>query len=1152
MSDDISTGYMQRRSEGVADGDWAAIDAFVAEQSAASPAPAAPAEAAPAKAEGEESTTAKVVKDVAKGATEVPRAIAHGAVDAFNEVADLAGSFGQWVEDKVGLGGFSVGADGVSLLSADELAAKRAAGEGLADQRLPNVDAPESVTGGVVEGVAQFITGFGAAGKAMKGVKAATTAGKVGKAAAQGAATDFAVFDPHEARLSNLVEEYPALSNPVTSYLAADENDGEAEGRFKNAVEGLIPGVAVDGMVQGLRVLRKAREAKIAATKLPEVETATPDFGLLGDTQADELMVPKKAPVDPADAKLKAGAKKTKGTKPEDVAGKPAAAEAPEDAEVMINWARINTEDDVKTVMQTVADMHVQDITSAQRGVRSWKTTRLSAQQKNAWDILSKRRNGEPLNAEQTYAARELWATSGTKLKDIAEAAATAPNETNLVMFRKMLATHYAIQREVLAARTETARALNAWAIPAGEGKVAAKQLADMLEQNGGLEVSQDLARRVAALANAGMFHELDKVIEKGVWAKTKDAVAQAWVNGLLTNPATHVVNAMSNWSVAALTVGERAAASRLSRLMGAENGVEVGEAVYLMFGMTQGIRDALRISAKGLKVAAASGKALVAGDAAGAKQMLTDNAQEFGSVYRSAATGKAGFGMEKLDGKTAGGSFSAETWNIASDTWLGRGLDVLDTATSAPGRALTVSDEFFKTMGYRMELNARALRQATQEVRDGALPKEGLKKRITEILDNPPEDIKLAAIDAASYQTFTNAPAEVLKKLADGIQQVPILGRMLLPFKNTPINVTTFAFERTPLAPLVASWRADIAAGGARADLAMARTAGGTMVMLGAMDLAMSGVITGGGPTEPGKKQQFNRTGRQKYSVKVDDTWYSYSRADPVGMTIGLAADIVELAQNADLSQEDTAKIIQAATLSIAKNITSKTYMEGVSNFFDAVSDPDRYGATWFQQLAGSVVPSGVAAVARMEDPYMRTAAGMVDAMKRRVPGLSEGLPQYRDLWGRPVDYRSGEGAMYDLFSPVYIKRENPEPIDTELGRLEYYPAMPQKTFSFSGVKIDLREQPEAFSRYVELAGNEVKDPAFGMGAKDYLNAIVTGKHPLSPVYEMMDDEKKESFIEGKLADYRKSARQQLMQEFPALQAQYDQKRQNAAIGLP
>lgn len=75
----------------------------------------------------------------------------------------------------------------------------------------------------------------------------------------------------------------------------------------------------------------------------------------------------------------------------------------------------------------------------------------------------------------------------------------------------------------------------------------------------------------------------------------------------------------------------------------------------------------------------------------------------------------------------------------------------------------------------------------------------------------------------------------------------------------------------------------------------------------------------------------------------------------------------------------------------------------------------------------------------------------------------------------------------------------------------------------------------------YVRLAGNELKHPVWGMGAMDYLNAIVTGEHPMSAVYYGDSDGEhggKAAFIKNVIREYRELAQQEIMDrrdEFPA-----------------
>lgn len=1110
MSDDATNEMLERQQSAEASVIEEELDrAFGvgAETPAADPAAGPELEGVGIEAEG---GGAAAVKDVAKGATEIPRAVAVGARDAAQETIEMLDSVADWADSKMPLGGLVVDGDGVRWMDSEEFEAQGFGGT----PEIPDPIAdPESTTGKMVKSVAQFVTGFLGAGKIkmIKALRPTTRAGKVVKAATKGAVADLSVFDPHEARLSDLIEQYPSLRNPVSDYLKADATDTEAEGRMKNAIEGLGAGMVAEGLVKSLRVLRAGRKAKEAqrqaetgeAPAKADAESKTPNP--LGDPEDPNLLATRQ--------KMDVAAEETRGMSPED-----AAAKAEADAEVYINWSRIESDEDVKSLIQQMADQQKGAVDEARRGVRTWEQTKLSAEQKNAWKLLTKRRKGEAMNAEESVAARQLWVNSATKLREVAKLASEAPNEANIFAFRKMLATHNVIQKEVIAARTETARALNAWKIPAGGDSEIARQMEEVIDEFGGKEVNEMLAKRVAALSENGMARELEKFAEDGAWAKTKAAVAQVWINSLLTNPTTHFVNAMSNFSVVGQQIYERGTAARLAQLMGDDASVQLGEATQAAFGAIEGMKDALVVAARTRRF-------------------------KFLPEDTSAAL------VQRQKVEVMPGRLSAETWNISKDNSLGMAFNLVDGVTRTPGAALRTADEFFKSMGYRMEVRAQALRQANAEVRAGTLKRNGVKKRIQEIVEDPPENIRLAAVDQALYNTFTKRPAEVLKKLGDAIHGIPILGRLMLPFKNTPINIMTYTAERSPFAPLVREWRADMQAGGARRDIATARVATGSFMMMAGMDLWNSGRITGAGPQDSGEQANLRRQGWQPYSVRIGNKWHSFSRADPIGMTLGMAADIAEISANA-ASDEDAAieEAMIAATLSIANNVMSKTYMQGASEAITAISDPDRYGERWFQKIAGSMMPAGAAMVARQIDPYMRQSQSMIDSIRRRTPGLSEGLPPVRDLWGRPVDYRSPYGKAWDMLSPIYASQEDPEPIDKEMQRIEYFPQMPSRKFQIDGVTIDLSSNPEAYSRYVELAGNEVKSPAWDMGAKDFLNAVVENRHPMSQVYSIYSDGPdggKADFIRKHMTDYRNLAKDQLLQEFPEIRVEVESKRQ-------
>ena len=130
------------------------------------------------------------------------------------------------------------------------------------DKRFIAPEGTDTVAGGLTEGITQFLVGFIPAVRVLKVAQAATKAGKFGRITAAGAVADFAVFDGLNQRLSDLIEANPKLRNPVTAYLASDDN--AIHGRIKNTIEGVILGSALTGLVAG------AKMTPAAAKKLTE------------------------------------------------------------------------------------------------------------------------------------------------------------------------------------------------------------------------------------------------------------------------------------------------------------------------------------------------------------------------------------------------------------------------------------------------------------------------------------------------------------------------------------------------------------------------------------------------------------------------------------------------------------------------------------------------------------------------------------------------------------------------------------------------------------------------------------------------------------------------------------------------------------------
>ena len=1057
-----------------------------------------------AETSGRSWTAGDVAKDIGIGVVEAPNAIIGGGIDAVNETMSALAQAGNWLrEHGVGPNGYLefFGPDGIISWKEGNLPEDKNA--------LPNLERPDTVTGGAIRDISRWMTDFALAGK-LKPLKALGEAGKAGRAAAamtRGAIADF-LGDDAAGNLSALVEQYPSLKNPVTEFLAARPGDTGLDARMKNALEGVGLGAVADMLIHGMKALRglgKARKSGMSETEIQKQARAwkeqeraageqyrtytrtmgNPD-GPLFYTEADKL----KAAGEEIDAAMRPTT--------------PGIGSSKAGGQTYINWARINTPDDVKAAMRGMADKFKGSIDEARRGVMTFKEIGDAAQAEDAWTLLMERRKGQPLNAEQSLAARNLWTASTEKMVELARAVQADPSEVNMFALRKQLTIQNAIQKEIIAARTETARALASWRIPSQGSGLDPRAMSQLLiTEGGGDVVTKKLAERITELAAAGDLRGLTKFAEKGMAARTLDAVQEAWINGLLSNPITHMANTVSNF----LTLGQQVVERRAAESMGGE--VAAGEALAMLQGITAGWRDAFRYA------------------------------------WKTAKTGESGFGIGKME-MPRQRAISAEAFQLSQDTLLGRAggalLNAAGGVINSPGRVLEMADEFFKTLGYRMELHALAHRQALDDLAGGRITGDQVKARYAELVENPPASFQLSARQFAEVATFTNDPGKFARYLSSGTRQFPAL-RFILPFIRTPANIMSYSFERTPLAPLVGRWRADVAAGGARRDQALARMGLGTFTLLSLTDFAMSGQITGAGPKDGAARATLRRMGWQPYSVKVGDKWYSYKRTDPIGSIMGYAADLGEYLSNVgdDTEDGDLEKLLSVGVASFASTLFSKTYMQGTSDLFEVISDPKRYAPTWIRRQAASVVPAGVAAAARQVDPVQREAQSVLDAMRARVPALSKDLPPVRDLWGRPVSYRSPEGWAYDALSPIAVSQYKAMPIDEEILRLGMTVNKPSKRVRFdgTGIDVDLTRYPGAYSRYVELAGNEAKDPASGLGAMDYLNAVVTGKHPMSTLYRMYGDGEdggKAEFIHETIVNYRRRAKQQLLREYPEL----------------
>ena len=935
-----------------------------------------------------------------------------------------------------------------------------ATGEEFTDEQkewLPEIPEPQYFGGSVVRDITGFVIPYAGLSKVLSATKilpkAKTFTGGATRATVVGAAAEQAAFSPEEQRLSNLVQSYPEIANPVTEYLQADPDDTTAQSRMKMALEGAALGTALDVVVAGARAFRskkpeleretvgdiidkKTPEDVVVTTRTPDIEVNKPVDGVV-----KKVKVRFGETVDATAAKDKAEeiAKKTK----EDEVGLPKYA-----GDFNINLRNIDNDKPVKAVLDDIVSSNSFRIEAA-RGPKLNVDSELQklsdtlALDPN--DFLNNRNIDWKRLPEYIYAARQLTVASVEDMYTSAVKAHRTQAPADFIEFQRSMERANSLTEQLTGLAASWGRGGQAFKAMSDGQSFTPKQRANAANefwQNAREKDLKEFARTIAVTPREDITaRALNKYVRTWPDATALDKIQEVWLNALLSNPPTHAVNVTSNGLVAVWTIPEKFLAAGISKITGkGRQGVTFQEAIANAYGTLEGFGDGLR----------------------GAARALSN--EDFIDPYT------------KLDGRRraiqgAGGK-----------------------AVRIPFRFLGAEDQFFKGIGYRQSVNGLAYREANKlgltgrkkaqfinDVKDADLSilqnrrrlaiNEGQQEKAAEIAKqiDTIDKVRQAARDSARYQTFTNTAGPIAQGIKNFVSRYPEF-RFIVPFINTPANIITFALERTPAAPLLQRYKDAIRKGGADADIARARMIMGTGVMSYVTYLGTQELITGRGPNDPAANRIW-RENHQPYSIRVGNRWYAYNRVEPLGVLFGLGADTAEIiryAQRDDIKDFDE-KLTTLASMGVASfadNITNKTFLTGISNAIDAVADPQRSAGYFLSRLGSSFVPRIIANVRNQMDPVRRDTQNIIDSLRNQIPTLSENLPPRRNIFGFVQVYSGALGP--DFVSPFYSQSTTVDPVFEEMFKSEVRASMPSR--NLRGVKLTSAQYSELLSYMQQL----------------------------------------------------------------------------------
>lgn len=600
---------------------------------------------------------------------------------------------------------------------------------------------------------------------------------------------------------------------------------------------------------------------------------------------------------------------------------------------------------------------------------------------------------GGPAWHAKLLAADVVLKRFGSKLNDLAEVVNARPNDAIATEnFRTALTNMYGLQEALASANSEWGRtgrilqeranpALKNMAFDAGaqaspEAAATApaatprsdlvagmtpselRAQARMIRMTGGDPANMFAVRAGAQVITLRSVKDIagDLVKNAGsgsLWNEMKQKVirsaVEVFTNSLLSGPTTHAVIAASEMSVTAFE-----ALARIGGGLASFNGPLAREGMDQLWGNFKYLRDNIKTAA-----------------------MTIDE------------------GRSLIDPRPTVHAIGGTTGDIVR----------------IPGTAIGVSEELSTVSNYRAIVRARSLRLAREQGLTGAALGTRVDDDLSHAFDAEGRATLPEALAQAKKPAFNGPlPPESFGKGLTDLVNNNIYSRFVIPFVKVSFNIFDYVWQATPvLNALNAQARATMLKGGEDAAVLHARSIMAGTLYGYAWHQAAAGNLSGRGPSNPQLRQQWLLT-HKPYTLSGTDLFGNrydipYRRLDPLGMPLGLIGDLHQVLSESPDSR-DAMDLATGIVASMASNLSSKSYLTGITQFADAwgSNDPNKVKRYMQDFAANMVVPNLVTDVGRQTglDPYYHEVRTMADAILNRLP--SNGLVPRYDMFGRPV----------------------------------------------------------------------------------------------------------------------------------------------------
>lgn len=404
----------------------------------------------------------------------------------------------------------------------------------------------------------------------------------------------------------------------------------------------------------------------------------------------------------------------------------------------------------------------------------------------------------------------------------------------------------------------------------------------------------------------------------------------------------------------------------------------------------------------------------------------------------------------EYFSGLGKGAKYGAEDVNLGINTRKIGGRFDVGQRPAFDGGVLGKTE---KALAYGLQVPDRAFYEATYaESLANQMKAKGVKKATKE-MENIAEQEALEAVfqNKGLISDTVNKFRGGLNKLSkEGLEVAGIrlsdgslgLGDMLIPYAQTPANLTQQAINYSPLGAIKGF--GNLAKGNQRqATKDLARSIVGTGGIGTGYTLAKEGLLTGDlNPENLSTKDAMERRrnlelmGIRPNQIQFGDTGYSYGFLNPVSTMLSAGAKLAEGGDTLD------------ATLSAGATLADLPFLSNVNKFHrDLVYQG--MGDAIKNQVAGlpsQFIPTLSSQTADMFDDTVKetydpnTFKQGLNVALNKIPFARDVLPDRIDVTGQPMDKYSSEGLgkLFDAYvNPTFVNERKDMPIAQELERL-------------------------------------------------------------------------------------------------------------------